>query len=83
MSHPPEDVVIAAELREPNDVGVCGAEISEEAADGSTVVVNGFEVERSAEIRLRQLQWAGRIARERFGPTCAEHEQSGRSGWSA
>jgi len=47
--HPPENVGIAAELRERPEVGICSAEISEEAADGSVVPPNCLRIQRGAE----------------------------------
>ena len=38
MRHPPEDVGVAAKLRERAYLGVCSAEIAEEVADGSAAV---------------------------------------------
>ena len=49
--HPPEDVWVAAKLRERPDVGICSAEISEEAADGSVVPPNCLRIQRGAERR--------------------------------
>src|SRR5215831_16041365 len=47
--HPPEDVGVAAKLRERAYLGVCGAEIAQKVANGSTVVASGFGMERSSE----------------------------------
>ena len=54
MRHPPEDVGVAAKLRERAYLGVCGAEIAQEVADGSPVVASGFGMERSCRARRRR-----------------------------
>src|SRR5262249_17450609 len=82
--HPAGDVGGRGELFERIYVRVCGAEISEEAANGSAVVANGFGIERGAErgdgtlesIRQRMLKRR---------PWCAIHDRfpgTGRTCWA-
>ena len=51
MRHPPQDVGVAAEVREGTDFGVGGAQVSKKAADRPAIVANGFRIERRAERR--------------------------------
>jgi hypothetical protein len=72
-SHPREDVGVAAELRERTYIGECGAEITEEAADDSAVVANGFGIECGAERRDGVFEGiCQRVLKRR--PSCAIHD---------
>ena len=84
MRHPPEDVGVAAKLRERAYLGVCGAEIAQEVADGSPVVASGFGMERSCERGDGAVEGIRQRMLKRRSP-CAIHERfpgRGRMCWA-
>ena len=52
-SHPPEDVRISAELLKRTYVRICDAEISKKAANGPTIVANGFGIAAPSDATTR------------------------------